>query len=120
MKDITELLNRIIAQETKNVETIRNSLKEGELAILRLQNKSRMLEIEFEEHTQLIKEYRSCLKEILETTQAKKKLEMAQQTKKRLVTSTKQQIDTDSSTTQMIGRLVKRLEKHRNMTTNRL
>ena len=119
MKDIIELLNRIIVQETKNVESIRNSLKEGEIAILRLQNKSRMLEIEFEEHTQLIKEYRSCLKEILETTQAKKKLEMTQ-AKKKLVTPTKQQIDTDSSTTQMISRLVKRLEKHRNMTTNRL
>ena len=110
MKDITELLNRIITQETKNVESIRNSLKEGELTILRLQNKSRILEIEFEERKQLIKEYRSCLKEILETAQAKKKLEV----------SAKQQIDTDSSATQMISKLVKRLEKQRSMTTSRL
>ena len=110
MKDIVELLNRIITQETKNVESIRNSLKEGDLTILRLQNKSRTLEIEFEERKQLIKEYRSCLKEILETAQAKKKL----------VTSTKQQIDTDSSTTQMISKLVKRLEKQRSITTSRL
>lgn len=109
MTDITELLNRIIAQETKNVETIRNSLKEGELTSLRLQNKLRSLEIEFEERRLLIKEYRSCLKEIIETAQAKKKL----------VTSTKQQIGTDSSTTQLT-KLVKRLEKQRSMTTSRL
>lgn len=109
MTDITELLNRIIAQETKNVETIRNSLKEGELTSLRLQNKLRSLEIEFEERRLLIKEYRSCLKEIIETAQAKKKL----------VTSTKQQIGTASSTTQLT-KLVKRLEKQRSMTTSRL
>lgn len=108
MTDITELLNRIIAQETKNVETIRNSLKEGELTSLRLQNKLRSLEIEFEERRLLIKEYRSCLKEILEA-----------QAKKKLVPSTKQQIDTDSSTTQLT-KLVKRLEKQRSMTTSRL
>jgi hypothetical protein len=110
MKDIAELLNRIIIQETKNVESIRNSLKEGELTILRLQNKSRSLEIEFEERKQLIKEYRSCLQEILETAQAKKQL----------VASTKQQIDTGSSTTQMISKLVKKLEKQRSITTTRL
>lgn len=92
MKDIIELLKRIIAQETKYVESIRNSLKEGDLTILRLQNKSRSLEIEFEERKQLIKEYRSCLRELLETDQ----------TKKKLVTSTKQQMDIDSSTAQMV------------------
>ena len=115
MKDIAKLLNRIITQETRNVESIRNSLKEGELTILRLQNKSRSLEIEFEERKQLIKEYRSCLKEILETAQAKKKLVTST-----IVTSTKQQIDTDSSTTQMIDKLVKRIEKQRSMTTKRI
>ena len=107
MKEITELLNRIIAQETRYVESIRNSLKESELTILRLQNKSRSLEIEFEERNQLIKEYRSCLKEILETAQAKNKL----------VTPNMQQISTDSP---MISKLVKRLEKQRSMTTSRL
>ncbi len=109
MKDIIELLNRIIAQETKYVESIRNSLKESELTILRLQNKSRSLEIEFEERKQLIKEYRSSLRELLETAQ----------TKKKLVTSTKQQMGTDPSTTQMV-KLVKSLEKQRSMTTSRL
>ena len=92
MKDIIELLKRIITQETKYVESIRNSLKEGDLTILRLQNKSRSLEIEFEERKQLIKEYRSCLRELFETAQ----------TKKKLVTSTKQQMDIDSSTAQMV------------------
>jgi vacuolar-type H+-ATPase subunit H len=92
MKDIIELLKRIITQETKYVESIRNSLKDSELTILRLQNKSRSLEIEFEERKQLIKEYRSCLRELLETAQ----------TKKKLVTSTKQQMDIDSSTAQMV------------------
>ena len=101
MQDITELLKRIIAQETKHVESIRNSLKEGQLTILRLQNKSRSLEKEFEERKQLIKEYRGRLIDILETAQ----------TKKKLVTSTKQQMDTDPSTRQMI-KLVKSLEKH--------
>jgi len=109
MKDITKLLNRIITQETKYVESIRNSLKESELTILRLQNKSRSLEIEFEERKQLIEEYRSCLREILETAQAKKKL----------VTSTNQQMDTDPSTTQMV-KLVKNLKKQRSMATSRL
>lgn len=109
MKDITELLNRIIAQETKYVESIRNSLKESEFMILRLQNKSRSLELEFEDRKQLIKEYRSCLKQILETNQVNKKL----------VTSSKQQIDTDLSTTQM-AKLVKSLEKQRSITTSRL
>ena len=109
MKDITELLNRIIAQETKYVESIRNSLKESEFMILRLQNKSRSLEIEFEDRKQLIKEYRSCLKQILETNQINKKL----------VTSSKQQMDADPSTTQM-AKLVKNLEKQRSITTSRL
>ncbi len=109
MKDIIELLNRIITQETKYVESIRNSIKERELKILQLQNKSRSLEIEFEERTQLIKEYRNCLREILETAQAKKKLEP----------STKQQTEKDSSTPQMI-KVVQSLKKQRNMTTSRL
>jgi lipopolysaccharide biosynthesis regulator YciM len=101
MQDITELLKCIIAQETKYVESIRNSLKESELTILRLQNKSRSLEKESEERKQLIKECRGCLREILETAQ----------TKKKLVTSIKQQMDIDPSTRQVI-KLVKSLEKH--------
>jgi len=95
-----ELLKRIIIQETKYVESIRNSLKDSELTILRLQNKSRSLEIEFEEHKQLIKEYRSCLRELLETAQINKKL----------VTSTKQNMNIDSSTVQMV-KVVRSLEK---------
>ena len=109
MTDITELLKCIIAQENKYLESIRNSLKESELKILRLQNKSRSLEREYEERKHLIIEYRSCLRVILETAQAKKKL----------VISTKQQMGADSSTTQMI-KVVKSLEKQRSMTTSRL
>lgn len=100
MQDTIELLKRIIAQETKYIESIRNSLREGELTILRLQNKSRSLEKEFEERKQLIKGYRGSLRDILEMAQTKK-----------LVTSTKQQMDIDSSTRQMT-KLVKSSEKH--------
>jgi len=100
MKDITKLLKLIISQETKYVESIRNSLKESELIILRLQNKSRAFEKEFEERKQLIKEYRSYLREISETAQ----------TKNKTVTSTKQQMDIGPSDAQMI-KLVKYSEK---------
>ena len=41
MKDVTELLMRIIAHETKHVESMRHSLKEDELTILRLENMAR-------------------------------------------------------------------------------
>jgi hypothetical protein len=91
MKDIIKLLNRSIAQETRCAESVCNSLKEGELAILRLQNKYRSLEIELEEREQLIKEYRKCLKELSEKNQIKKKL----------VAATKQQIDINSSAAQI-------------------
>ena len=64
MKDATELLMRIIARETKHVESMRHTLKEDELTILRLQNKARALEIEIDEHKQLINEYRGYLKDI--------------------------------------------------------
>ena len=61
MKDNIELLEGIIANETKFVETMRHSLKEDELTILRLQNKTKALEKEVEERKQLIKEYRGHL-----------------------------------------------------------
>ena len=48
MKGVTELLTRIIAHETKHVESMHQTLKEDEFTILRLQNKARGLEIEIE------------------------------------------------------------------------
>lgn len=100
MKDVTELLKSMIAQDTKYVESMRRSLKDDELTILRLQNKSRNLEREIEERKQLIKEHRNNFTSISEATQANVKLEL----------STKQQMEKGSSTTQMI-KLVKSLEK---------
>ncbi|GEM_PF-3631992 len=38
MKDITELLMRIITRETQYAKSMRHSLKEEEFTILRLQN----------------------------------------------------------------------------------
>lgn len=98
MKDITELLKHIIAHETKYVESMRHSLKEDGLTILRLQNKSRALEKEIEERKQLILEYRSYLRNVSEMAQVGMKL-----------MPSKQHIDTDSSVTQIT--LVKNLEK---------
>jgi hypothetical protein len=60
-KDIIDLLEGIIANETKFVETMHHSIKEDELTILRLQNKTRVLEKEVEERKQLIKKYRGHL-----------------------------------------------------------
>jgi len=91
MKDATELLRLIIAHETKYVESMRHSLKEDELTILRLQNKSRNLEKEIEERKQLIEEYRSYLKDISE----------AAYTRMKLIPSTEQQMDKQSSTTKI-------------------
>jgi hypothetical protein len=95
MKDATELLMRIIAHEIKYVNSMRHSLKEDELTILRLQNKSRGLEKEIEKRKQLIEEYRGYLKDISETAY----------TRMRLVPSTKHQMNTDSSTTKIINSL---------------
>lgn len=89
MNDFTKLLKRIIAHETKYVETMRHSLKEDELTILRLQNKSRGIEKEIEERKLLILEYRGYLRGISEATQ----------TRINLVPPTKHQMDTNSSTT---------------------
>ena len=91
MKDTTKLLKRIISQDTKYVESMRRSLKDDELTIRRLQNKSRSLEKEIEERKQLIKEYRNHLMSTSE----------AAQTKAKLVPSTEQQMDKQSSTTKI-------------------
>ena len=74
MKDTTKLLKRIISQDTKYVESMRRSLKDDELTILRLQNKSRSLEKEIEERKQLIKEHRNHLMSTSEEAQTKAEL----------------------------------------------
>ncbi len=91
MKDTTKLVKRIISQDTNYVESMRHSLKDYELTIRRLQNKSRSLEKEIEERKQLIKEYRNHLMSTSE----------AAQTKTELVPSTEQQMDKQSSTTKI-------------------
>ena len=91
MKDTTKLLKRIISQDTKYVESMRRSLKDDELTIRRLQNKSRILEKKIKECKQLIKEYRNHLMSTSE----------AAQTKAKLVPSTEQQMDKQSSTTKI-------------------
>jgi IMP dehydrogenase/GMP reductase len=91
MKDATELLMRIIAHETKYVESMCHSLKEDGLTILRLQNKSRNLEEEIEGRKQLVEEYRGYIKYISEEIY----------TRLRLVPSTEHQMDTDLSTTNL-------------------
>ena len=91
MKDATELLMRIIAQETKHIESMRHTLKEDELTILRLQNKARVLDIEIEERKKLVEEYRSYLRDISEDARTKLQL-------KNLVQS---QIDTKLSETKL-------------------
>ena len=99
MKGVIELLARIIAHETKYVESMRQTLKEDEFTILRLQNKARVLEIEIGERKQLIKEYRGYLRDISE----------AADTSMKLVPSIKNQLDTKSSSTEI--KLMKSLEK---------
>ena len=91
MKDTTKRLKRIISQDTKYVESMHRSLKDYELTIRRLQNKSRSLEKEIEERKQLIKEHRNHLMSTSE----------AAQTKAKLVPSTEQQMDKQSSTTKI-------------------
>ena len=74
MKDTTKLLKRIISQDTKYVESMRRSLKDDELTIRRLQNKSRILENEIEERKQLIKKHRNHLMSTSEEAQTKAEL----------------------------------------------
>ena len=74
MKDSIELLIRIIAHENKHIESMRLLLKEDELTILRLQNKSRSIEKEIEERKQLIDEYRRYLRETSEMPFTRMKL----------------------------------------------
>jgi hypothetical protein len=74
MKDSAELLMRIIAHENKYIESMRLSLKEDELTILRLQNKSRGIEKEIEDRKQLIDEYRCYLRETSDVSCSKMKL----------------------------------------------
>ena len=74
MKDTAELLMRIIANETKCIETMRQTLKEDELTILRLKNKARLLSVEIKERKQLVDEYRIYLKDISETPKTKMEL----------------------------------------------
>lgn len=99
MKDVTELLMRIIAHETKHVQSMCHTLKEDELTILRLENKARVLEIEIEERKQLIEEYRGYLKNISESTDTRMKLSP----------STKYKVDPKTSATKL--ELVQSLDK---------
>ncbi len=62
MRDSREMLRRIIAYESRSIESMTLSLKEDELTILRLQNKANSLQREIEERKQLVKEYRDYLK----------------------------------------------------------
>lgn len=93
MKEIIEVLKRIITLESKNVESMRHSLKEDERTILQLQNKSKSVEKEIEERKQLIKEYVKCISEVAQTNM-------------KSASSIKKLMDVDASTTQQI-RLVK-------------
>lgn len=89
MKDFTELLMYVIAQETKYVETMRHSLKEDKLTILRLKNKIKAIEKEIGERKKLIEEYRGYLRHI--SDQEKERM--------KLVSSSVCQIDTNLSAT---------------------
>lgn len=91
MKDVTELLMRVIAHENKYIDSMRHSLKEDELTILRLQNKSRGIEKEIEERKQIIEEYRGYLRNLSEVDY----------TSIKLIPSTKRQIGMKSSTAQI-------------------
>ena len=89
MKDFTELLMYVIAQETKYVETMRHSLKEDKLTILRLKNKIKAIEKEIGERKKLIEEYRGHLGHI--SDQEKERM--------KFVLSSVRQIDTNLSAT---------------------
>ena len=68
VKDTTELLMSIIHNEEKYVKSLRHTLKEDELTILRLKNKVNVLEAEIKKRKQLVEEYRVYLKRIPENT----------------------------------------------------
>lgn len=89
MKDFTELLMYITAQETRHIETMRHSLKEDELTILRLKNRKRVIEKEIHERKKLIVEYRGYLRQISDPDKVRMKL----------VAPTTRKIDTDLSAT---------------------
>ena len=89
MKDFTELLIHVIAQETKYIETMRHSLKEDELTILRLKNKMRAIEKEIKERKKSIEKYRGYLRHISDPAKERMKL----------VAPTTWQIDTNLSST---------------------
>ena len=99
MKDTTELLMRIIANETKCIKSMRYTLKEDELTILRLQNKARVLATEIEGRKKLVEEYRVYLKDISETTKARINL----------VPSTKNDLEMNSACKNI--KLIRNLEK---------
>ena len=91
MKDVTDLLMRVIAHENKYIDSMRHSLKEDELTILRLQNKLKGLEKEIEERKQIIEEYRSYLRSLSEVDYSSIKL----------IPSTKHLINMKSSIAQL-------------------
>lgn len=91
MKDNIEILNCIIVNEAKSIETMRHSLKEDELTILRLQNKLKALEKDIGERKQLIKKYRGYLGNIPKSTH----------TRTKLVPAERRQPDTDPSITRI-------------------
>ena len=99
MKDTIERLNCIIVNETKSIETMRHSLKEDELTILRLQNKLRALEKDIGVRKQLIKEYRDYLGNMSKSTH----------TRTKLIPARRSHLDTDPSIARIksVGRLEK-------------
>ena len=74
MKDNIELLNHLIDKEIESIESMLHLNKEDELTILRLQDKLRVIERNIEEHKQLIKEYRSHLRDMSESNHTRAKL----------------------------------------------
>ncbi len=99
MNDNIELLNQLIDSEIKSIESMLHLNKEDELTILRLQSKLKVVEKNIEEHKQLIKEYRSHLRDMSESTYTRTKLNP----------SKKSQLDTGLSVSRIksVGRLKK-------------
>jgi len=89
MKDFTDLLMYVIAQETKFIEIMRYRLKEDEFTILRLKNKMRAIEKEIDERKKSIDKYRGYLRQISDPARVRMEL----------VASTTWQIDTNLSNT---------------------
>jgi len=73
MKDNIELLNHLIDKEIESIESMLHLNKEDELTINRLQDKLRVVERNIEEHKQLIKEYRSHLRDMSESNHTRTK-----------------------------------------------